>query len=336
MVGKGYFETTGIPILVGRGFRKEDEDGRQATSIIVSEDLVHQVWPGQDPLGTAHRSWVGIGIAAALVLPGSYDYRDRAERLAPQTLEVAGVAGNVAEGLLAGERHPAIYFPLRADRYAQPSLQGVTLIVRAVPGGNAIEAVERAVAAVDTRVTQFNSRSMTEQIAEFMAPLRMAAWTYALIGVFGLVLAAVGLAGVTAYSVTHRAHEIGIRMALGAQPSNILRLVMKEGALLVAIGTGIGMVCASAGAHMLAAGSASVGRVTATSSSDPLVLLGAPLLLAALAMIACFIPRSPVDADRPPGGAPAGVSYTNPSCRPYFNASIAAPRAPAVSPFGIT
>ena len=104
------------------------------------------------------------------------------------------------------------------------------------------------------------------------------------------MLAAVGLAGVTAYSVAQRAHEIGIRMALGAQPGNILRPVMKEGFVLVVIGTAIGMAGATAGARMLAAGSPSMGRVTATSSSDPLVVFGAPLMLAVLALIACFVP----------------------------------------------
>ena len=82
---------------------------------------------------------------------------------------------------------------------------------------------------------------MTEQIAQFMSALQAASWTYGLIGVFGLVLASVGLAGVTAYAVAQRGHEIGIRMALGAQKRNVLGLVMAEGAALVTVGTITGL-----------------------------------------------------------------------------------------------
>jgi ABC-type antimicrobial peptide transport system permease subunit len=120
--------------------------------------------------------------------------------------------------------------------------------------------------------------------------LRMAAWTYGVVGVFGLVLAAVGLAGVTAYSVARRAREIGIRIALGARSADVLGLVMKEGLALVATGTALGMLGAWAGSKLLSAMNASVGRVSSTSTSDPIVLIGAPLLLATLALVACYVP----------------------------------------------
>jgi ABC-type antimicrobial peptide transport system permease subunit len=131
---------------------------------------------------------------------------------------------------------------------------------------------------------------MTEQIAQFMSPLRSAAWTYGLIGIFGLLLAAVGLAGMTAYSVAQRDREIGIRMALGARSADVLRLLMKEGVLLITLGTAIGLGCAWAGSRMLSAMNSSVGTVTSTSTSDPEVLFGAPLLLAGLALLACYVP----------------------------------------------
>jgi ABC-type antimicrobial peptide transport system permease subunit len=133
-------------------------------------------------------------------------------------------------------------------------------------------------------------RSMEEQIEQFMAPLRMSSWTYGVIGIFGLVLSAVGLAGMTAYSVAQRRREIGIRIALGAQRGRVLALVMREGMGLVVVGTAIGMAGAWTGARLLAAMSSSVGRVTSTSTTDPVVLFGAPLLLAALALVACYLP----------------------------------------------
>ena len=120
-----------------------------------------------------------------------------------------------------------------------------------------------------------------------MSALTSASWTYGLIGVFGLILASVGLAGVTAYSVTQRSHEIGIRMALGAQKRDVLGLVMKEGVALVTIGTITGLALAWAGIRALSGLFFSVASVR---SYDPVLLAGAPLLLAAVALAACYVP----------------------------------------------
>jgi putative ABC transport system permease protein len=128
---------------------------------------------------------------------------------------------------------------------------------------------------------------MIEQIAQFMSALKAASWTYALIGIFGLILAAVGLAGVTAYSVTQRRHEIGIRMALGARAADVLGLVMKEGVTLVTVGTVVGLAFAWAGIRALSGMFFSVASV---QGNDPVLLVGAPLLLAGLALIACYVP----------------------------------------------
>jgi len=94
----------------------------------------------------------------------------------------------------------------------------------------------------------------------------------------------------TAYSVAQRNREIGVRMALGARKGDVLKLLMKDGALLIKVGTAIGLACAWTGSRMLSAMNSSVGQVTATSASDPTVLFGAPLLLASLALLACYLP----------------------------------------------
>ena len=140
---------------------------------------------------------------------------------------------------------------------------------------------------MDAAITPFNARSMIEQIAQYMSALKAASWTYGLIGMFGLILASVGLAGVTAYSVAQRGHEIGIRMALGAQKRDVLGLVMREGATLVTLGTMIGLAFAWAGIRALSGLFFSVASV---KSSDPVLLVGAPLLLAGLALAACYLP----------------------------------------------
>jgi ABC-type antimicrobial peptide transport system permease subunit len=169
-------------------------------------------------------------------------------------------------------------------------LQGITLMLRAAPGADVLTAARRQISAIDDGVTPFNARSMNDQIDGFMAILRAAGWTYAVVGVFGLALVSVGLAGVTAYTVAQRRREIGIRIALGARKRDVLSLMMREGLALVAAGTVIGMGGAWAASRFASSMNSSVSTVTSTSASDPRVLIGAPLLVALIALIACYLP----------------------------------------------
>jgi predicted permease len=283
IVGAGYFETAGIPILLGREFRKEDN----ANYIIVSQELVRRFWTGGDVLGQPIEIGNGDVSPALGALPGTFDLRPELLGKGRRTYEVVGVAKDLAEDFVAQKKHPLIYFPMRKADFARPSLRGVTLMLRAVPGVDAIGVVRREIASIDPSLTPFNARSMPEQIDEFMSPLRAASWTYGLIGAFGLILASVGLAGVTAYAVSQRGREIGIRVALGAQRSDVLSLVMKEGVVLVTVGTVVGLAAAWAGIRVL---SGLFFTVASVESSDPLLLAGAPLLLAVLALVACYLP----------------------------------------------
>jgi len=285
-VGKDYFETAGIPIVLGRGFRKEDETN-MATSVIVSEELVRVYWIGEEVLGRRIEIVSGKVSGGFCPTPSTFDFRHGALGKEEQVFKVVGVAKDVSEDLVASRKHPAIYFPLKQVDYSQPSLRGVTLMVRGIPGVDIIGAVQREVSATDVNVTSFNARTMTEQIEQFTSSLRSAAWTWNLIGAFGLILASVGLSGVTAYSVTHRGHEIGIRMALGAQTRDVLRLVMKEGAVLVMAGTIIGMTLTLAGMRLMSGFFFSVATV---QGFDPALLVGAPALLASLALLSCYVP----------------------------------------------
>ncbi len=286
IVGSGYFETAGIPILLGRAFRKQDE-ANGTTAVIVTEELVRAFWSGQPVLGR-HLEIANDEPSPGLgAVPGTFDFRAQSSAPAHPVFEVVGVAKDVAEDLIASKKHPAIYFPLHPSDYAQPSLTGVTLMMRGRPGADILGEVRREISAASTTLAPFNARAMTEQIAQFMSSLRSAAWTWNLIGAFGLILAVVGLAGVTAYSVAQRRHEIGIRMALGAQNRDVLGLVMKEGAVLIAAGALIGMALTWAGIRLLSGIFFSVASVQAF---DPALLLGAPLLLATLALLACYIP----------------------------------------------
>ena len=286
IVGRDYFETAGIRVLAGRSFEKQDEEGR-APAVVVSQEAVREFWKGVDPVGQRIEIRNDAAAGATAMWPGTIDYRAGVLNQATSTFEVIGVVANVSEDLVASKKHPAIYFPLHPADYAQPSLRGMTLMVRGTPGVNVIRAVEAEISATDSSIMAFDARSMIEHVGQYMSSVKTASWTYALMGVFGLVLAAVGVAGVTAYSVAKRGHEIGIRMALGAQQRNVLALVMKEGAIVVAVGTMIGMAFAWAGTRALSSLFFTVGSV---KRSDPVLLAGAPLLLAGLALLACYLP----------------------------------------------
>jgi predicted permease len=288
VVGKDYFAATGIPILAGRPFRRDDETS-ETTAVVISAALAARFFPGADPVGQALE--IGSGDPApARTLPGTFDYRTGTGREGLRKLTIAGVAGDVAEGLVTQKPRPAIYFPLRTADYAQPSPTGVTLILRAAPGVDAVAAVRREIAALDAGITTFQAQSMHDHVEEFMSMLHAASWTYGLVGVFGYVLAGVGLAGVTAYAVQQRRREIGIRMALGALALHVLGVVMKEGAVLVGIGAMFGLAGALAAARLLDAINGTAARITSTNTDDARVLVGSTVLLGVLALCACYLP----------------------------------------------
>jgi predicted permease len=283
-VGRDFFDTFGIPVLRGRAFRQQDEADGSMTAI-VSERLARDCWKDQDPIG--RRLEIGNEEAPRLSEGGRSPISKRAE-----AFEIVGVAKDVRDGLNPGPAdYPAvIYLPLHPADYARPALHGVTIAVRAAPGVDAIGIVRREMWAIDAKLTPFDARSMAGQIGEMLFPVNVMLWTYTFIGVFGLILTSVGLAGVTAYSVARRRREIGIRVALGARSGDVLRLVMREGTVLVAAGTVTGLALAWAATRMLAAALSFIARTTGKSGPDPVLLVGAPLLLAVLALMACYLP----------------------------------------------
>src|SRR5215467_4329279 len=157
-------------------------------------------------------------------------------------------------------------------------------------GRNGHAAVRLELDSIDSHLTVFNTRTMSEQLGQMSTLIQLSSTFYGGIGVFGLILASIGLAGVTAYAVARRNKEIGIRMALGARPRQVLRLVMQEGAALVVVGTVLGFAGAVVISRALSSMTADLARAFGASTGDPLLLIGAPLLLAGLAMLACYLP----------------------------------------------
>jgi len=286
-VGEDFFSTIGIPLLAGRTFRKQDETD-ESTAAVVSANLARDCWPGREALG--QRIELGDDDAARFDMVGQSAAGGRTG-LVGQTrvVQVVGVVEGVRDGV--NKSAPGmIYLPLRPADYARSGAHGLTVVVRSAPGADALEAVRRDAAALDERLTPFEMRTMVEQVDQMMFAVRSALWTYGVIAAFGLLLAVVGLAGVTAYTVSRRRREIGIRMALGARRGAVLRMVMQEGAALTGVGTALGLGLAWAGIRALSVFLSSVARASAVSTSDPRLLVGAPLLLAALALAACYLP----------------------------------------------
>jgi ABC-type antimicrobial peptide transport system permease subunit len=229
-----------------------------------------------------------INEAAAVEMLGTGNPIGRRIRNEKESFEVVGVAPDLRAREYDAKPSLAVWVPLTERAYSRPPAGGVTLIVRAASGGDALSEVRRQIAAIDPNLNMFHVRTMKEQLDELNALFQSAGVVYGCFGVFGLILASVGLAGVTAYSVAQRRKEIGIRMALGAKPGQVLRLVMKEGATMVIAGTVLGFVGAWALAQMMAA--LSPEAAADLQGKRPLLLIGAPLLLAGLAMLACYFP----------------------------------------------
>jgi predicted permease len=285
IVGLDYFQIMGIRILRGRGFVQDDEN-ESVRSIVVSEALAQTIWRNDDPLGRslslANRNDITFGLMGG----SAFDYRSTSP---DQSYVVVGVAADVLETPVA-QPGPAVYLPMTQDDYAYPPFQGITLATRTIPGLDAASVVRAQVAAIDANLTTFNAETMDDWIEQVMFVVKIGLWSYGLMAAFGLVLATVGLAGVTAYSVSSRIHEIGIRLALGARSRDILRMIVAEGAALILIGSCIGITFAVLAMHVLAASMDPVAQTIQHSQSDLRIAAGALGLLVMVGLLACYLP----------------------------------------------
>ncbi len=261
-VGLGYFETTGIQVLHGRAFIERDAGENR---IIVNSTMAKQTWPGQDPLGRD------------LELNGKH-------------YEVIGVAHDLNGGGVFDLPIPGVFKLFQPEDYRRPAPHGMVLMVRSTAGVDVVTPIRQDFASTDPDLTVFGISNVQQEIDRALYLTRATMFIYGGMGVFGLILAAVGLAGVTSYAVVQRTKEIGIRVALGASKFDVLRLVTREGAALIIMGTVIGQTLAFGMTRVLSAWFNALGQLTKTSTRDPLLLVGAPVLLAALAMIACYLP----------------------------------------------
>jgi len=263
-VGGGFFEAVGTPILRGRGFTAADHRD-ESRAVMVNETMARRGWPESDALG-------------------------QPLTLGSETWQVVGVVRDMRSAFPLAPTLPAVYQPVTPTGFAAPSRHGVILAVRIAPGVDGAVLLRREVKAVDLHLTVVDVKPMTQEVEQAQFLARAATVVYGGMGVLGLVLASVGLAGVTAYAVARRTREIGIRMALGAQRSQVLWLVLREGAIIVVAGTVTGVALALALTRALSGVVEAFGETTRLSVSDPRLLIGGPALLVALALMACYLP----------------------------------------------
>ncbi|HEY6331275.1 MAG TPA: FtsX-like permease family protein, partial [Blastocatellia bacterium] len=265
-VGAGYFAAVSQPMLAGLDFevadQKSDVSGSKSLPIVLSE--------------SASRGFFGKGNALGEQL--------RDDR---HSYQVVGVTGDLKTGI---QPVSAVYVPLTEHDFAVPPAEGITIIARSNDGRDAIGTIRGEIAAIDPNLSVFNVETLSEYLDLSRNYERLSLDTYGGIGLFGLMLAAIGLAGVTAYAVARRRREIGIRMALGARKGQVLGLVLREGAILIGVGTALGFLGACAMVKVLSTLTNFVVDALKIGTNDPRLLIGAPLLLAGLALLACYVP----------------------------------------------
>jgi len=275
-VGPGYFAALSEPMLAGREFLERDQQIEAAGSSPSALPAVLPVVLNE----TAARGFFGNGNALGKRL------RDD-----QQSYEVVGVVHDLQNGI--GILQAIAYLPLTARDFVRTPADGITIMVRSDAGplaGDALASIRSEIALIDPNLNLFHVQTLSEFLERSRASTRFAVQTYGGIGVFGLVLAAIGLAGITAYSVAQRRKEIAIRTALGATRAQVLRLVLREGAALVISGTVLGFCGAIAMARILSALTDVFVQAFSVGTGDLRLLIGAPLLLAAVTMLACYLP----------------------------------------------
>jgi len=272
-VGAGYFAALSEPMLAGREFQERDQRSQADGSEAFSLPAVLPVILNE----TAARGFFGSGNALGKRVRGDQ-----------QSYEVVGVVRNLKNGM--GLSQSVMYLPLTPRDFRRSPADGITMMVRSDAGPRALGDLANEIASIDPPVNLVHAQTLRDYLDRSRSSTRFAVQTYGGIGVFGLVLAAIGLAGITAYAVAQRRKEMAIRSALGASRAQVLRLVLREGTALVSIGTVLGFLGAMAMAKILSALTNLFAEAFRVGTDDLRLLIGAPLLLAAVAMLACYVP----------------------------------------------
>jgi macrolide transport system ATP-binding/permease protein len=255
----GYFKTLGIPIVEGRSFLESDDAKAQGVAVI-NQTMAKEFWPNEDPIGR--------------------QFRMNSESAPP--VQVVGIARDTKYSSLFEKPKPFCYLPL-----TQHYVFIETLMVRSVlPTGTVMREVEGQLHQLAPGLPAFDVQTMTQALdgpGGFYG-FRLGAYLTAALGMLGLILATVGVYGVISYSTSQRTHEIGIRMALGARPGDIWRIVLRRGLAILALGVCVGILAALGLSRVVA------GFLYGVSAYDPLTYLAVTGLIAVVTLLACYIP----------------------------------------------
>jgi predicted permease len=254
-VDEKYFNVMQIPVLSGRKFESSDTLGSTPVAI-VNEAMAQAYWPKRSPIGGRIQ-------------------------MGKQTLQVVGVAKNIKYRDLSEHPQPFLYLPFSQQYESFMTLHVETAVDPATLAGPVLAEIRRLDAATPVQDVQTMQHFFREGA---LFGNRLITQVVAAIGLFGLLLAITGLYGVIAYSVSRRTREIGIRMAIGADPGSVARLVLRQGMKLTCIGAAIGLVLALAVSQLLSS------LLVGVSARDPEVYIVVPLTLAAISLLACYVP----------------------------------------------
>jgi putative ABC transport system permease protein len=256
VVEPDFFKTMKLPLLRGRDFTDADTAASQPVAI-VNEALANAIWPGEDPIGKQ------------VTVDG--DGR-------PQQVTIVGVAFNARLIWLTGKVESYIYVP-----FGQRYLSRVSLLVRTT-GHSAIPEVRQLMRSLNPNLPVTEAMPLSNVTAIGLVPQRVAASVAGTLGLVGLLLAAIGIYGVTAYAVSRRTREIGIRIALGADERAVMRLILRQGLTLAGIGVTVGLAIAAAGSKLLES------LLFGVRGPDPVTFAGACVLFTVVTLIATYVP----------------------------------------------
>jgi putative ABC transport system permease protein len=257
MVTPGWFRTMSVPLLRGRTFTPRDS-AKAPQVVVINEAAARQFWPAGEPLGKHVLMEWGRELDA----------------------EIIGVVGDVRLTALKQPPRPTLYWAVE-----QVPNAFMTFMIRS--SGDPMQlagAVRTAIASIDPDQPVAKMQTMDEVVANSLNQPRFTALLLAIFSGVAVTLAVVGIYGVLFYTVSQRTHEIGIRMALGAQRSDVLRMVLSHGMALTLLGVGIGLVLALAASRFLQK------LLFEVQPTDPITYAGVAVLLAAVALVACYIP----------------------------------------------
>ncbi len=254
----GYFRTMGILLVRGRMFT-DREDTEERRVVLINEAMARQHFPGEDPIGK-------------IISVAMFDE--------PVPTEIVGIVRDVKYENLANAAQPTVYMPLPVLIYSS-----MTFVLRTAGDPAEIApAVRRAVREIDPDQPVSDVRTMNQVMAEWVGRDRFNTLLLAIFAGLATLLAAIGIFGVMSYSVTLRTREIGLRMALGARPGEVQKLILRQGLLLTSIGIGLGVAGALALTRLMS------GLLFGVGSTDPATFAAIVLLFALVAVIACYLP----------------------------------------------